>query len=108
MFYSCPVCGFSQMRSAPRNHSICPSCGTEFGYDDFSVSQRTIRNEWLKAGTPWFSFRTRPPFQWNGFRQVIEAGLEFDVPLPLSNVDFVQIKFHGVGAVRRDLQVLVT
>lgn len=96
MFFACPVCGYPLLREPPSRHSICPSCGTEFGYDDFSVSHRVLRNEWLRAGAPWFSTYTQPPsIFWNGFRQVIEAGLEYDVPAPPSNVQFVPIKVGG-------------
>lgn len=86
MYYSCPVCGYSQMSKPPENHYICPSCGTEFGYDDFTKSHRQLRNEWLLEGANWFSCSTLPPdsYFWNGFRQVIEADLPYDVPVPIT------------------------
>ena len=98
MTYTCPVCGYPGLRSNPaeEDHFICPSCGTEFGYDDSSVSHRVLRNEWLQAGAPWFSaYSPRPSIFWNGFRQVIEAGLPYDVPAPPINIEFVPIKFGG-------------
>jgi hypothetical protein len=97
MLFSCPVCGYPLLGEPPSRHSICPSCGTEFGYDDFSIGHRALRNEWLRAGAHWFSTYTRPPsIFWNGFRQVVEAGLEYDVPEPSINVQFVPIKVGGV------------
>jgi hypothetical protein len=83
MFHQCPVCGYSELRTPAENHSICPSCGTEFGYDDFAQTHRSLRNQWLASGPYWFSSNTPPPFPaWNGFRQVIEAGFPFDIPAP--------------------------
>ncbi len=85
------------MRQHPSRHAICPSCGTEFGYDDFSTTHRALRNEWLRAGAPWFSASTNPPsIFWDGFRQVIEAGLECDVAAPPSKIEIVPIKVSGV------------
>lgn len=83
MYYQCPVCGYNLLEEPPSNHAICPSCGTEFGYDDATKPYRRIRNEWLRSGAHWFSVYTQPPFLWNGFRQVIEAGFPFDVPTPV-------------------------
>ena len=83
MYYQCPVCGYSLLQERPVNHAICPCCGTEFDYDDATKTHRQIRNEWLRAGAPWFSVSTQPPFLWNGFLQVVEAGFPFDVPAPV-------------------------
>ena len=85
VYYSCPVCGYGQMSGPPENYNICPSCGTEFGYDDLSKSHRQLRNQWLASGANWFSLATPPPdFLWSGFLQVMEAGLPYDVPTPFS------------------------
>jgi len=105
MFYSCTVCGYSQMRNPPKDYNICPCCGTEFGYDDFSKSHRMLRNDWLSRGAPWFSSNIRPQFPWDGFRQVIEAGLPFDVPLPASNIILAPIKINARVRTTMDLQV---
>jgi hypothetical protein len=73
------------MRFPAADDNICPSCGTEFGYDDFSNSHLSLRNKWLANGAEWFSQTTRPPdYDWNGFRQVMEAGLPFDFREPRS------------------------
>jgi hypothetical protein len=85
VYYPCPVCGYGQMSGPPENYNICPSCGTEFGYDDLSKSHRQLRNKWLASGAKWFSFATPPPdFYWNGFLQVTEAGLPYDAAMPRS------------------------
>ncbi len=106
MFYQCPVCGYGLLRVPPSNHSICPCCATEFGYDDFSRTHRKLRNEWLAAGAPWFSSSTFPPPMWNGFRQVIEAGFPFDVPAPITPNRVFTIRVPAF--VQRDLQVEVS
>jgi hypothetical protein len=106
MFYQCPVCGYNEMQFPPSEHNICPCCSTEFGYDDFSKSHRVLRNEWLAHGANWFSYTTIPPFTWNGFRQVIEAGFPFDVPAPTSNVKSFFIK--APVFVQKEFQVQVS
>lgn len=107
MFYSCPVCGYSQMTEPPKDYAICPSCATEFGYSDFSKNYRQLRNEWLANGANWFSSATGPPFLWNGFRQVAEAGLPYDIPLPHSPTQTFEFRIPGVRALR-ELSVLVS
>ena len=32
--YLCPVCGYHKLEDPPRDFTICPSCGTEYGFDD--------------------------------------------------------------------------
>jgi len=99
MFYSCPVCGYSQMTEAPNDYAICPSCGIQFGYDDVSKKYRRLRNEWLANGAIWFSPSTPPPGPfWNGFRQVIEAGLQYDVDPPKRDVDMQVVQYVVVAA----------
>jgi hypothetical protein len=95
MTYTCPVCGYSQMPGPPENYTICPSCGTQFGYDDASRSHRTLRNEWLLSGAPWFSSFTHPDVLWNGFRQVYESGLPFDVPAPAVDYEWIVVPVRG-------------
>lgn len=80
--YICPVCGYPELEEAPADHNICPSCGTEFGYDDAvptptAVSQKwaDLRWEWLQAGAPWFDPETPKPVGWNPVLQVLQAGL---------------------------------
>jgi hypothetical protein len=73
--YQCPVCGYDKLTRPPENHEICPSCGTEFGYDDVGLSYRELREEWLRDGAVWFSPVRLPPPGWNPFDQLIRAGL---------------------------------
>lgn len=80
--YPCPVCGYRELEEPPERFSICPSCGTEFGYDDFVFDPRDrvrklseLRNQWLAAGAPWFDRGMQPPPNWRPYAQIIEAGL---------------------------------
>jgi hypothetical protein len=71
-FYDCPICGYDGLTEIPweddsPSYEICPSCGNEFGNDDFSLDplqrahlQEELRVSWEQAGRPWFS-RTRLP-----------------------------------------------
>jgi hypothetical protein len=97
--YLCPVCGYGQMSDPPENYNICPSCGTEFGYDDLSKNHRQLRNYWLARGANWFSGATPPPdFDWNGFVQVALAGLPYDVPIPSDSFQETEAPVPGIGA----------
>jgi len=53
--YLCPVCGYDHLTDPPGNFTICPSCGTEFGYDDAFASHAQLRTAWLRKGAPWWS-----------------------------------------------------
>lgn len=42
------------------HYEICPCCGVEFGYEDYTVeSAREYRSRWLAKGTPWFNPQER-------------------------------------------------
>ena len=73
--YDCPVCGYNKLRRPADNFQICPSCGTEFGYMDATLSHAQLRQRWLDSGALWHSRRVPPPYQWNGYGQLIRAGL---------------------------------
>jgi hypothetical protein len=76
------------MRERPRDFAICPSCGTEFGYDDVKRSHSELRLIWMLAGMPWFSHGTLPPFQWNAWAQLRAAGYVYlDVHPIQSNIE---------------------
>jgi hypothetical protein len=60
----CPVCGYL-MRYPPSDFHICPSCGTEFGYDDAGRSYDQLRQAWLVAGPKWWSQVEPQPPDWN-------------------------------------------
>jgi hypothetical protein len=65
----CPVCGY-QMLYPPTDHHICPSCGTEFGYDDAGTTYEDLRLRWLRNGANWWSPVDQPPPGWNPISQL--------------------------------------
>jgi hypothetical protein len=77
MRHTCPVCGFTGLAEPPENFVICPSCGTEFGYTDFLRSHDELRDEWLASGARWHSTVIPPPPNWDGIRQLFNAGLGY-------------------------------
>ncbi|MGH7136511.1 MAG: hypothetical protein ACREHD_12280 [Pirellulales bacterium] len=78
---TCLVCGYPHLSEPPYDESgcasfeICPSCGTEFGYDDATKPIEALRQEWLDGGAPWWSKDRRPPLGWSGTKQLEDAGL---------------------------------
>lgn len=74
MKYLCPVCGCGELPHAPKDYMICPCCGTEFGYTDFTASHEELRDAWLASGAKWHSRRIHPPEDWSPLRQLIQAG----------------------------------
>ena len=70
-FYPCPVCGYSELERPPIDDTICPSCGTQFGYDDHVKSWDELRVEWIQHGAKWFSDYIRPPQNWNTYMQIL-------------------------------------
>jgi hypothetical protein len=82
MRYLCPVCGYRELQEPPEDDTICPSCGTHFGYHDYSrdpeIRRRRwfeLRQQWLACDAPWFSDYTPRPEGWDPNRQLIESGL---------------------------------
>jgi Cysteine-rich CPCC len=73
MKYTCPVCGYPDLDEKPINHEICPSCGTQFGYDDYLRPHADLRQEWLDSGANWF-LTGFEPYRWNPYRQLQNAG----------------------------------
>jgi hypothetical protein len=78
----CPVCGYPYLEEPPERFSICPSCGTEFGNDDFVFETSDqpkkwaeLRARWLEAGAPWFDQGTPRPLGWDPRIQLLGAGL---------------------------------
>jgi hypothetical protein len=68
--YTCPVCGYSRLEEPPKNFSICPSCGTEFEYDDAFLSHAQLRAMWLQRGPTWWSTVDPCPDDWDPLLQV--------------------------------------
>ncbi|RST50676.1 hypothetical protein EJI01_21390 [Variovorax sp. MHTC-1] len=79
--FMCPVCGYPDLNEAPYDsfgcatYSICPCCGTEFGYDDSEVSHSVLREKWVNGGMKWWSEYLPSSTNWNPVRQLEEAGL---------------------------------
>ena len=71
MNYICPVCGYNRLRLPPADHTICPSCGTQFGYDDCTLSHEELRREWLLSGPRWWSRGTPLPEDWDPISQLL-------------------------------------
>jgi len=74
--YTCPVCGYTGLDEAPyvefgcSSFGICPCCGTEFGYDDSSVSHADLRKKWVSGGMLWWSKNLVAPPDWDPVEQI--------------------------------------
>ncbi len=79
MTYQCSVCGYSKLIMPPKDHLICPCCGTQFGYHDSVASHEELRKEWIAAGLRWHSRRTPAPADWNPIEQLRRAGFAHDL-----------------------------
>jgi len=66
----CPVCGYS-MEFPPTDWNICPSCGTEFGYNDVGKSHIDLRRIWIEGGMRWWSPVEKQPDEWDPETQLI-------------------------------------
>lgn len=75
MTYTCPVCAFTGLEEPPSHFTICPCCGTEFGYQDFIRGHDDLRAEWIASGPKWHSNVIPAPANWNGLEQLKRAGL---------------------------------
>ncbi len=64
------------MSNPPQDYHICPSCGTEFGYDDSGGTYEELRRDWLNSGAQWRSPVHKKPEGWNPYDQLFQAGLE--------------------------------
>lgn len=67
--YPCPVCDYNGLELPPQNHTICPSCGTQFGLDTVFHSIPELRQRWLAKGALWWSESDVPPPGWEGLAQ---------------------------------------
>jgi hypothetical protein len=74
--HTCPVCGYEgDLEFRPRDYQICGCCGTEFGYDDRTLTFEQLRAEWMQKGCPWFDPEEARPLGWNAYDQLLRAGL---------------------------------
>lgn len=74
MKYTCPVCAFTGLDEPPAYFTICPSCGTEFGYQDLVKGHDELRTQWIATGAKWHSAVIVAPYQWDGMAQLKLAG----------------------------------
>ena len=74
--FTCPVCGYPCLDEEPwrsgekydfPSDDICPSCGTQFGYEDMlpDPAERferhlALRKNWIAEGRPWKHSGSRP------------------------------------------------
>lgn len=70
--YLCPVCGYDQLEDPPKNFTICPSCGTEYGFDDAFLTYPELRAAWVRNGTRWWSPVDPLPTNWNPSTQLLK------------------------------------
>jgi len=74
--FLCPVCGYDALEEPAYDQDgcssfeICPSCGTQFGYDDSSAAHAKLREEWINAGMKWWSTAHPAPIGWSAVRQL--------------------------------------
>ena len=92
MPYQCPVCAYAELAKPPVDLAICPSCGTQFGYDDAGMTYDELRQAWVDSGAPWFSHAIAPPEDWNGYSQLLKAGLAL-MPISQHEDDFSEVTF---------------
>ncbi len=78
MNYLCPVCGYDELDAPPINHSICPCCGTEFGYHDRGRTHQELRSNWIMRGARWWSPVDPLPPNWNPLAQLLRAGFDME------------------------------
>ena len=73
---TCPVCGYNQLNKQPYegtipSYEICPCCGFEFGFDDYSEgwSHKRYRDKWILSGMVWFDPKLKP-INWDAKQQL--------------------------------------
>lgn len=82
--YRCLVCGFDELRRPPRDHTICPSCGTQFGLTDAGPEplpeiHAALRQRWIDRGPRWSSRVIAAPPHWNPWNQIVNANLPANI-----------------------------
>lgn len=79
----CPVCGYPDVQAFDdyglTTFEICPSCGSQSGYDYSERSNDTdflrLRRSWvMERGSRWFSSAPAPE-GWNAEKQMSKARL---------------------------------
>lgn len=98
MNYTCPVCAFTGLEESPAYFTICPSCGTEFGYHDFVRGHDELRSKWIGTGPQWHSSVILAPPQWDGMEQLRRGGLIDYSPVSMdthTEITVVEIGRHS-------------
>jgi hypothetical protein len=85
--------------------SICPCCGTHFGYHDYATTYEELRLRWISRGAPWFSHARRPPVGWSAFTQLLNSGFATETGAPAESETVVEVDdnfaFDGTFKVTR-------
>lgn len=100
MKFLCPVCYFDKLENPPlkSSYDICPSCGTEFGYDDEEKSYEELRSEWIKNGMKWWNVFQQPPNDWDPLIQLERISQldlffeKFDISAKPQNVNTASVQ----------------
>ena len=101
MNYLCPVCGYDELDLPPFDFTICPSCGTEFGNDDYDLSHAQLRARWIALGPAWWSQSETPPVGWNPMEQL--KNIEANTTTDPSTFQLVNIPMHEFTLVDVDI-----
>ena len=108
MNYTCPVCAFRDLPLPPTSFTICPCCGTEFGYDDFAIGYDALRQRWISHGAQWFASDEWPaPQGWNAFVQLAQGGLVARLAGADTESTIVTVSVPG-PQIREHIRMIVT
>jgi hypothetical protein len=85
------------MEFPPQDFTICPSCGTEFGYHDASRTFLELRNSWIVNGMRWHSRAIPSPLNWSAVAQLLSAGMLAVVSKPVSETSRNETRLDITG-----------
>jgi hypothetical protein len=93
----CPVCGYEKLLQPVEENPICPSCYTEFGFDDEKQTFQKLRQNWIDAGMPWKAINVEPaPDDWNPIKQLRNIGVTLKDIRAVNAVDNDDNSIHFV------------
>jgi hypothetical protein len=108
MSFICPVCGYNKLRRLPEDFLICPSCGTEFGYqdaartpEDIERRRKMLRDRWITSGPHgpvWHSRYVPEPANWDPYGQLRALGLVYE---PTVSTRYQSTSTESVGELWR-------
>jgi len=107
MKYTCPVCGFDGLEEPAADFTICPSCGTEFGYTDFLRGHDDLRARWIAKGMRWHSTVIPAPSDWERvkYEQLRNIGVLDYKPTAEGTQPQPEISFIDLGMRARVVKV---